>query len=475
MKIEISFNNNTARLHSDDGRAFSLLNKLLAVEVEGSKFSDKYKRGLWDGWKRFFSGSGAFSTGFLDMAMEELEANGYSVELTDKRDKSKLVEVPSFESVASCLSGVTLRDYQAEGVIDILKKTRGIIRYPTGAGKTLTASAAIKQVHQKVRAKCLFLTHKKELLHQTKTVIESRAGIKTAVIGDGLKDLNKPVCVGMVQSLYAALKRKCPVTRSFLENIDMLIVDECHLLDAKSFLSVANECKNALYRIGLSATPLMKSSEADMTLISATGSIIREINIKGLVDRGLLAQPILKFVKISSPTLLKRLNWQEAYHHGIVYNDIRNESVVREALDFAKSGKPCLILVNKIEHGEILIDMLRSTTVRCKYIHGKKNSEVRQLALQEIQNGELDILVSSTILDEGVDVPAISAVILAGGWKSPIKMYQRVGRGMRIKEGSNEVYIVDFIDLTHRYLAAHSMSRYKLAKSEEGFKIVNEF
>ena len=48
---------------------------------------------------------------------------------------------------------------------------------------------------------------------------------------------------------------------------------------------------------------------------------------------------------------------------------------------------------------------------------------------------------------------------MAGGGKSRIKNLQRIGRGLRRKEGLNEVYIIDFDDKTHVYLASQSKKR----------------
>ncbi len=40
------------------------------------------------------------------------------------------------------------------------------------------------------------------------------------------------------------------------------------------------------------------------------------------------------------------------------------------------------------------------------------------------------------------------------------------------KEGPNEVYIADLIDLIHKYLAAHSLERFQAVRNEPGYQIV---
>jgi superfamily II DNA or RNA helicase len=55
--------------------------------------------------------------------------------------------------------------------------------------------------------------------------------------------------------------------------------------------------------------------------------------------------------------------------------------------------------------------------------------------LKSLAVGEIDVLVGSTILDVGVDVPSVGAVIIAGGGKAEVEFRQRVGRGYEQKKG----------------------------------------
>jgi superfamily II DNA or RNA helicase len=80
------------------------------------------------------------------------------------------------------------------------------------------------------------------------------------------------------------------------------------------------------------------------------------------------------------------------------------------------------------------------------------------------------ILLCTPIFGEGVNMPDVGVIILAGGGKSHIQLLQRIGRGMRTAEGKEEVIIIDFIDDTNKFLFKHSEVRYSLYK-QEGFKV----
>ncbi|MFX5809068.1 helicase-related protein, partial [Acinetobacter baumannii] len=71
----------------------------------------------------------------------------------------------------------------------------------------------------------------------------------------------------------------------------------------------------------------------------------------------------------------------------------------------------------------------------------------RKSALTELANKDIDVLIGTTILDVGVDVPAVGLIILAGGGKAEVALRQRIGRGLRAKKfGPNVAFIVDFTD-----------------------------
>ncbi len=87
-----------------------------------------------------------------------------------------------------------------------------------------------------------------------------------------------------------------------------------------------------------------------------------------------------------------------------------------------------------------------------------------------MKSGVLDGIIASTIFDEGIDLPNIQTVILAGGGKSEIKNLQRLGRGLRKTTGKVSLKLVDFIDTGSKTLKKHSEIR-KGIWEEQGFVV----
>jgi superfamily II DNA or RNA helicase len=77
------------------------------------------------------------------------------------------------------------------------------------------------------------------------------------------------------------------------------------------------------------------------------------------------------------------------------------------------------------------------------------------------------VYIATPIFDEGVDVPGIDVLILAGGGKSNIKLLQRLGRGMRTDPDKVQLLVLDFIDDTNRYLFKHSEERLNVYERED--------
>jgi superfamily II DNA or RNA helicase len=492
----IEFDNTRAKLHFDGRAAVNAAFDALKYKIPGSEFTPKFKEGHWDGFVSMYNRlNSTFPTGVMFLVVGALREKGLAVSFDDKRDKSRTLPPVGDHSIETILKGFTLRDYQVQAVQAILAHRNGIIQSPTGSGKTLIAAAFIKYCLRH-RLRVLFLTNQTELLYQTQAALE-KGGMAPTLIGDGLKDFS-PLCVGMVQTLFMGLpvsrpgkftrvdgrKQWQPATSrpgkpeviAYLNDVDVIVLDEAHGGSSESVQAICNRCVSSQYRIGLTATPLMKTWMDDLRLIAITGDIIKRITLQDLIDRGLLAQPYIKHIRISAPLLNRSLPWSKAYAAGIVNNSLRNAQVEREAVTLAAAGCTVLILVTQVQHGRILQNRLAAYGgLRVKYIHGAKTKGDRDEAIGMLKNKEIDILISSTIVDQGVDIPAVSAVILAGSGKSTIKMYQRIGRGMRPKSGDNSVYIVDFIDLTQRHLTKHSLERFKVVQAEPAFIRVDDF
>ena len=322
----------------------------------------------------------------------------------------------------------------------------------------------------------IFLTHRVNLLHQTKRRFEQRLPEfkgKIGIIGDSIFEPGF-ITIGTVQTIHSMIKSNPDKIIPILKQYQLLIIDEAHRSGAKQFWETASYCENAYYRLALTATPFMKENlEEDLFLLGTTGEIFTEVTNEELIDRGIIAKPFFKFFTIDQPKKIKSLkDWHQIYDAGITNNEFRNKIIANQALQLYNMQKRIMIITTQVKHGKILEKMIKEVGVDCVFLSGSTDTSTRERLLKQLDSGELSCLIATNIFDEGISINGINAIILAAGTKSAPALFQRTGRGLRTKEDGNYCIIIDFIDTQHSKLMSHSMKRYNLIKNEKGFHIL---
>lgn len=296
--------------------------------------------------------------------------------------------------------------------------------------------------------KWLILTHKIDLVTQIKERFKHVTGEEVGQIGEGLF---KParVTVGTFQTIHAMLQspaKKSQISK-FLDTIDGICVDECHVCPSTTFWKVAMAVPNAYYRYGFSATPFSRGDKKSVYVWGALGPVIHRVSAERLIDAGILAKPKIHMIKVRHHANAND-SWAKVESACIVNNKARNDLVCTAAM---KTAKPCLLFVKNVDHGKNLEKDLRSRGEKVEFVWGKFNTEVRRAAIRRLVHGDVDILICSVIFQEGIDIPELQSLVLGQGGKSVIGTLQRVGRGMRKTDATGKVMksefdIYDFAD-----------------------------
>lgn len=313
------------------------------------------------------------------------------------------------------------------------------------------------------------------------------AGEIVSALADLRKKLNDalPSDEELIEKIKSKVERQKARRREMIKllgTFEFVILEEAHEVSGESFYEIMKHCVNAHYRLALTATPFMKDSEAsNMRLMASSGPVAIKVSEQLLIDRGILAKPFFKFAKLKdTPAKLYRSTpWQSAYTIGIVENEYRNKHITAEAVRAVRYGLPVMVLVQHKAHGKILSELMTKHGLRVRYIFGEDDQKSRSDALLSLKRGNIDVLIGSTILDVGVDVPAVGMVILAGGGKAEVANRQRIGRGLREKKGGvpNVAFILDFEDEGNNHLKGHYLQRRAIIDGTPGFaeNVVQDF
>lgn len=352
------------------------------------------------------------------------------------------------------------RDYQRAAIQAALVEKRGVIFHPTGAGKTVVMWHLIVEIG----CRALILVHRKDLLHQTYRRFCEYAGGDEHIgtIGDGRWEPNL-ITVATFQTLSRNPDKAAP----FLREIEQVHVDEVHHLPAKTLSEVMAQLVNAYWRFGYSATPFKHGDlETKFKVTSWIGPVIHRLTAEELVSVGGAVPTDVFLITMSDEEKPTYLTYPDAQREGIVENPRRNAYIkeLADHLNRTKSG-PTIILVERIKHGEIL-----SASIGCPFVAGDDSTKYREKMWRGLREGTINILVTSKIADEGLDIPPLAYLIIAGGGKAAHVTIQRVGRGMRTSEGKQRLFVFDFLD-RGKYLASHAKARRKTYEEQPAYSV----
>lgn len=406
-----------------------------------------------------------------------LEECGMKIEIAsgDAEKKERAIEVEP-----TALNRITLRDYQIMATRKTLLLPRGTIQAPTGSGKTEMMGSTIAHYRQQGLAEtALVLVPSGFIMEQTANRFERYGLGDVGRIGYGHKfKPGRAINVCIVDSAYRLVMSEPP---EFIYQPDMLFLDEAHHAKAKMWATVCRECL-APNRWAFTATvhdDPKQFSRSDLLLFGLVGPMIFEIRSKELRTRGYLANPHVTMIKPDSGQI-PIWSWLGVYKAGIVGNKIRNSLICTIADSCYKGGYKSLIFVGRKEHGHKLCQMLAHLGDESIFVHGgatvwvyKPSGSVRpeRWSIDDVaayvNERKHAIIVSTQVLDEGVDIPIINVLIMGTGMKKYRRTVQRAGRGMRPKGGDNRVFIFDFWDENHLFLSRQSEYRMWTYQEEE--------
>lgn len=324
-----------------------------------------------------------------------------------------------------------------------------------------------------IRVPALVLVHGKKLVRQNYETFKKVFAGEEDLVGLVDSDTWSPslVTIASTDTIYSRLTEED--TYQVLENIKLVIADECHRATSKSFADIIKATDSSL-RLGLSGTPDKKEDDRDLLLHSLTGKIIYTMSIPELKEKNTISRANLICVRLSQPKL-DNLDWHEAFETCIVNNVYRHKLIAELArLRFEKDQTMLVLAGNSVALAENLLAYISKVVPRRKIrlVNGKSRPDLVDKAFDGLQSKKLSIVITTTIADEGVDIPSVNGILSAGGGASFTRTVQRVGRALRKKSDGSAAEIIDIMDTTNPYLKKHSLKRLSFYEEEQLFDSV---
>ena len=409
------------------------------------------QRGVWDGWVGMVNAAGWFLTGLIPHVERAitLRAGKLPPIIEDTRGDPPFGDPWDFPSLFT---------FQHEAVESFLEAGRGVVNLPPRSGKTRVAIAAIS----KIGLPTLYIAPTVGLVNQTVEAISdllgheyvrgATGGVSSAKKGRQLS--SAPIVVSTPQT---AVKIPGVVGRK------VLVIDEFHHSAAKTWQAVSAALPHAYWRLGLTGTHF-RADGLDMEMAGVLSRAVYQRSVGEMVEIGRLAPARIVMVRVRWPEVTG--SGSELYSNGIVNHVRRNDIAVAAIKQLVEQGKRVLVLAKEIAHTKHIASRIPGAA----QVDGTDNGAVDQ-ALKWLQDGAVSVVVGTSVIGEGRDVPAADALVYLVGGKSRVRVTQDYFRVLTSSPGKQFGIVVDFADCQHERLSEWSAARLRIYRAEPAFKV----
>jgi superfamily II DNA or RNA helicase len=350
--------------------------------------------------------------------------------------------------------------YQLEAVAAWIEGgRRGVVVLPTGAGKTFVAQLIVERLARSA----VVVTPTIDLLHQWYGVLSTAFECEVGLLGGGYYE-PRPLTVTTYDSAYLHMER-------LGNRFGLVVFDECHHLPGPSY-ALAAEQMIAPFRLGLTATP-EREDGGEARLTELVGPIVYRRDIRDLAGRFLAAYETVQLRVSLAPEEgeayrgAREVYLDFARRQGIALGSAQGWTRFLRATSRSEEGRRALLAYRAqkaiAQASEAKLRLLERLLARHRgdraLIFTSDNATVYRIArrflipaithqtpvkerhevLERFNGGDYPFLVTSRVLNEGVDVPEANVGIVLSGSGSVREHVQRLGRILRRRPGKQAV------------------------------------
>ena len=320
------------------------------------------------------------------------------------------------------------------------KDNKALVVLPSGAGKTHTVAFHVAKLKPKT---FLYIVHRNEILNQTVKIFREICDLSNRDIGiidSKHKEFTKPYLFATIQTL--SNKKNLEKIR---KDIEYMVIDEYHHVAADSYDKIITKHFTPKYLVGLTATPYRLDKLDIMKYID--GNIANDIDVFEGIERNILVP--FEYIGLWDNIDYTQIRWSgHRYNVGDLDRKLiihkRDEAVLEEYKNRIKD-RLTIAFCNSVDHVHRITKKFNDQGIPAVGITYKEDPVTRQDILDDFRNGVYKVLFTRDILNEGVDFPECSAVMLLRPTISKTVFFQQIGRGLRKKAGKKNVIVLDYI------------------------------
>jgi superfamily II DNA or RNA helicase len=300
------------------------------------------------------------------------------------------------------------------------------------------------------------LAHRDEIIQQISAALGA-FGVEHVLVTAGYDGSSAPVMVASVMTLARRPK--------LLAEVDLIVIDEAHHSTANSWRAIFDAAPKAKL-LGVTATPERLDGQGlgDIYEVLIIGPAVST-----LIEHGFLA-PFATYAPNREPDLRGVRTVAGDYASGQLSDAMSKGVVISGAVEEYERlcpHKPALAFCVDRNHSRLVTAAFRTRGYRAEHVDSDTESGERRRLIAALGTGEVEVLCNCSIVDEGLDVPGVVAVLLLRPTKSLSKYLQQIGRALRPAPGKAKALILDHAGLTHRFGFADAERKWSLEGREK--------
>lgn len=328
-----------------------------------------------------------------------------------------------------------LENSRAEGA------TKGIVQAATGVGKTYLAAFDSKN-YQKV----LFVAHREEILKQAAVSFKNvRNSDDYGFFYGGEKTWDKSVIFASVAMLgrpeYLTAKYFVP------DYFDYIVIDEFHHAVNDQYMRIVNYFKPQ-FLLGLTATPERMDGRNIYEICDY--NVPYEISLTEAINKGMLVP--FRYYGIYDETDYSGIHpvhghYEEKDLNGIYVGNAHRYDLIYKYYKKYGSKRALGFCCSRV-HAEEMAKEFCKRGIQAVAVYSNADgvySEDRSTAIEKLKSGEIRVIFSVDMFNEGVDITVVDMVMFLRPTESPIVFFQQLGRGLRRSAGKEYLNVLDFI------------------------------
>lgn len=330
-------------------------------------------------------------------------------------------------------------------------RNRNLVVAATGTGKTVIAALDYRNMVQQLghRPRLLFVAHRAQILRQA--LHTYREVLRDHSFGEVLSG---GVRTEQHDNLFATIDSL--TSRQLVERLGpdywhTVVIDECHRLAGDRFRRLVTTIQPAQL-LGLTATPERADGQPIASFFTPRpdGAPAVELRLWDALDMQLLTP--FEYFGCDDDTDFSDVPWDRpgeatALENTLVGNTARARLVVNEwhrLTGDARRSKALAFCVS-VAHAEFMTQQFNAAGIPALCVVGTTPKSEQLRAPRKLASGEVSVLVTVDLYNEGIDIPEVDTLLLLRPTQSPVLFQQQIGRGLRLLPGKESCLILDFV------------------------------